>query len=538
MATVGGSNESIDIRGYQSISVIGRGASSTVYRGFDPALNRWVAIKALLTDDRDDPARKRFKREGEITANLGKHPHIVQVFETGFTDSGYPYVVMELFEQGSIGDKIRAQGGFSVDDTLDVGQKIGDAVEAAHRAGVLHRDIKPQNILLSEYGPALADFGIARASTSLEWSQSLDQLTPMHAPPEVLMGGSSTSQSDIYSLGSSLYTMLAGRPPFAGLPGEAPLRYQVRIMQDPVPPMPRADVSAALFAELTRAMAKRPGDRHRSAGEFRDALKRVQRESGAPIRTPTAVSLDQLIQGQGFRAPNPAQDPETVQWDRIPVQPSVVTDDSTRPRSDREEAIEHPVGYSPGVVQLPEEAHAEPFVGSTPLVQSQVNSEMLGQQTVGRSSTQTPDTEPEDPPETRRWSRSLWVAAVAVAILAVAGALLLRSPVHTNATATSLPSVQILNEDQPTDLTVTPTSNGLGAVIRWNDPSNGKYPFIIQVEQDGNDAHKVTYVASKGQTSKTVTGLSGNTQYCFLVSADVDGAKAVGKPASYCPQIP
>ena len=138
---------------------------------------------------------------------------------------------------------------------------------------MLHRDIKPQNILLSEYGPALGDFGIARTSANLEWSQSLDQLTPMHAAPEILLGGTSTAQSDLYSLGSTLYAMLAGRPPFAGPSGEAPLRYQARVMRDPVPPVPRADVPPSVTDALERALAKNPADRFRSATELRDVLR-------------------------------------------------------------------------------------------------------------------------------------------------------------------------------------------------------------------------------------------------------------------------
>ena len=152
MDKAGGDTGELRIAGYGDIAQIGRGASSNIFKGFDSELNRWVAIKVLLADDPDDPARKRFKREGEITANLGKHPHIVQVLGTGFTESGHPYVVMELFEQGSIADRLRSAGAFTVDDTLDIGEKIADAVAAAHKAGVLHRDIKPQNILLSEYG--------------------------------------------------------------------------------------------------------------------------------------------------------------------------------------------------------------------------------------------------------------------------------------------------------------------------------------------------------------------------------------------------
>ena len=275
-----------EITGLNELSPIGRGASSTVYRAHDEELNRWVAVKVFEADDPSDPARKRFRREREITANLGKHPHIVQVLGTGFTSTGLPYVVMELFERGSIADRIRTLGTYSAAETIDIGIKIADAAEAAHQAGVLHRDIKPQNVLISEYGPALADFGIARSSTSLEWSQSLDQITPMHAPPEVLLGEGPTARSDVYSIGSTLYTMLAGRPPHAGPPGETLLQYQVRAAQGVVPDIARVDVPQSLVSVIMTALAKDPAVRYPSPGALRDALKELGGERSQPTPEP------------------------------------------------------------------------------------------------------------------------------------------------------------------------------------------------------------------------------------------------------------
>ncbi len=266
---------SLEIDGYSQCEMVGRGATSAVYKAWDDELNRWVAIKVLLEDSPGDPARKRFRRERTITANLGKHPHIVQILDTGFTDDGLPFVVMEFYERGSVADQIERDGPLSVSQTLDIGVKVAEALGAAHSAGILHRDVKPRNILLSEYGPALADFGIARSATNLEWSTTLAQFTPMHAAPEVLDGDSPTTQSDIYSLGSSLYTMLAGKAPFAGPDGESLVRFHLRVVEQPVPELLRSDIPTELFAALQKSLAKEPIERFKSAKEFRDTLAAV-----------------------------------------------------------------------------------------------------------------------------------------------------------------------------------------------------------------------------------------------------------------------
>src|SRR5665811_1899062 len=134
-----GTNKSTPIlAGLSDLEEIGSGASSRVFRAHDDQLNRFVAVKVFAADDPSDPAQKRFRREREITANLGKHPHIVQVLNTGISKDGLPYVVMELFEKGSVADQITSTGSFSVASTVDIGIKIADATDAAHRAGVLH----------------------------------------------------------------------------------------------------------------------------------------------------------------------------------------------------------------------------------------------------------------------------------------------------------------------------------------------------------------------------------------------------------------
>ncbi len=139
------------IRGYRDLEKIGEGASSIVYRATQVELDRQVAVKVLNADDPDDPAVKRFAREKAIIGKLGGHPHIVQVFEADFTADGRPFVAMELYDE-SAHSRLVTQLSFSVDEALDVMIGIADATQAAHDEGVLHRDIKPQNVLLSRYG--------------------------------------------------------------------------------------------------------------------------------------------------------------------------------------------------------------------------------------------------------------------------------------------------------------------------------------------------------------------------------------------------
>lgn len=537
----------LEVQGYRDVSQIGRGASSTVYKGYDPELSRWVAIKVLLTDDPDDPARKRFRREGEITANLGKHPHIVQVLGTGFTASGCPFVVMELFEQGSIGDRLKSSGAFTVDETLDIGEKIADAVSAAHRAGVLHRDIKPQNILLSEYGPALGDFGIARTSANLEWSQSLEQLTPMHAAPEILLGGTSTVQSDIYALGSTLYAMLAGRPPFAGTPGEAPLRYQVRVVQEPVPPIPRADLSSSVVEAIERALAKNPADRYRSAGELQEVLRECQRPGAAPsveprsqvaptdLADPPTLAPSQAHSTPGGRPlsqPNPSASAAAPGTDETATRSSggtrasppshstaspATTPADSEDRSRRTDAVAASEGRVTPLGDMPAAGDSEEPTVHRPI-----------------STLATPaiSNAPDDGLKRRR--RNLLVGAgVAAAIVAAGlGALFVfgrsappKIPVKREYTITTA------NVDKPTDLKLVP--NGSGATLEWSDPTNGRSEFLVY--EIGPTGSKIAGVTPAGTSRFHLPDVKpASTQDCFEVRARIN-RHTVGAPAQWCP---
>ncbi|MEU8146164.1 protein kinase [Nonomuraea sp. NPDC048901] len=273
-----------DAPGYRVLDQAGQGGFAIVYRAYQERLDRIVALKVLSVDRVDQRTMRRFQRELQLTGRLTGHPNVVTVFDTGVTRSGKPYIAMDFFENGSLRDKVRKEGPLQVPDVLRTGVKLAGALAAVHEAGVLHGDIKPQNILISRYGePAVADFGVARVVDSAEISATAQAFTPLHAAPEVLTGQPHSASSDIYSLGSTLYHLLAGQPAFHSPtdPSIAPLMYRV-LSADP-PPINRADVPPVVFETVLRAMAKQPEVRYGSARELAQRLRQVQAELGLSV---------------------------------------------------------------------------------------------------------------------------------------------------------------------------------------------------------------------------------------------------------------
>jgi serine/threonine-protein kinase PknK len=238
-----------EIPGYGDLTLVGRGGFGVVYKARQEHPSRDVAIKILASPSIDETVLSRFQRECESTGRLTGHPNVVTVLDTGITRSGRPYVVTEYFEYGSLKKRLDEGGPFSAAEVLRIGVKIAGALAAAHQAKILHRDVKPQNILLSRFGePALADFGIARLLDSDEISTRGDVLTPYHVAPEVLDDQSPSPASDTYSLASTLYQLLAGEPAFkrGGNEGIAPVLRRV-LLEDP-PEISRGDVPAQVTA--------------------------------------------------------------------------------------------------------------------------------------------------------------------------------------------------------------------------------------------------------------------------------------------------
>jgi len=268
------------VPGVTSVQFLASGGNSTVYRAWQPALDRWVAVKVLGLTLSDGRARDRFRRECGAVGRLTGHPNIVTVLDSGVTTHDRPYLTMDLFERGSLADLIATSGPAPAELALRYGVKLAGALETAHRAAILHRDLKPENVLLSRFGePGLADFGIA---TLGEVRGGTEAFTPTHAAPEVLEGRQATAAADVYGLGSTLWTALAGRLPF-GDGAEGPLKLMLRVLQEPVPALEGADVPPVVEEALRWAMAKEPADRPPTALAFGQRLRALQAEIGVPV---------------------------------------------------------------------------------------------------------------------------------------------------------------------------------------------------------------------------------------------------------------
>ncbi|HEY0997777.1 MAG TPA: serine/threonine-protein kinase, partial [Gemmatimonadaceae bacterium] len=255
---------------------LGRGGMGVVYRALDVRLNRRVAIKVLPPELAYNPdVRERFLREAQLAAQLA-HPNIVPIFSVDERD-GVVFFVMGMVEGESLNTLLVRRPRMDVAEAERVLREVADALAYAHARGVVHRDIKPDNILLErETGrPMVTDFGIARAMSagSRLTATGMSMGTPAYMSPEQAMGEREVDgRSDIYSLAVVGYQMLAGAPPFTAT--NTPALLMKHVAEPPKPILgARPDTPATLAGAITRALAKAPEDRWKDAGQFRDALR-------------------------------------------------------------------------------------------------------------------------------------------------------------------------------------------------------------------------------------------------------------------------
>ena len=263
--------------GFLNAEEIGRGGFGAVFRCEQPGLDRTVAVK-VLTAHLDPDNLERFVREQRAMGRLSGHPHIVTMMQVGTTVSGRPYIVMQYHPKGSLHERIQRRGTLDWAASLRLGVKICGALEAAHRAGTLHRDVKPGNILITDYGePQLTDFGIARIAGGFQTSANAIAGSPGFTAPELLRGVRPTPASDVYGLGATLFCALTGHAAFERRSGEQVVAHFLRLTTQPMGDLRSDGVPEDVCRLIERAMAADPAERPATAAAFGEELRNAQR---------------------------------------------------------------------------------------------------------------------------------------------------------------------------------------------------------------------------------------------------------------------
>jgi len=464
---------------YVEVQPVASGGFSTVYRARQPRLGRTVALKVLVVQAVEEDDLRRFRREAELMGSLSGHANIVSVYDANVTQGGRPYLVMEYCPGGTLQDRIRDNGALPVADVVDIGQRLARALNDAHSAGIVHRDIKPANVLFRAFGePALGDFGLS-LRPDLDVSRGLDALTVVHAAPETLENGTSDQRSDVYMLGSTLYTCLQGEPPFPVRPGEPPLQHSLRVLSASPPPL--SGVPAAVDQILLQMLAKDPAERPEAAA--------------------VAARLDGLRSAMAATAVSPAH----------------VGDDITTERGDGLIVANSP--RPPARPRQPEAA--PPSTGAA-----------IGAPTGALA----PDGDPtrlrsegtEPPPKHGGLRRAALVTSSAVVLAVLAGGVVgithtvggrtpeddpSASPSATLSTATAPPGSPSTqgSSPQPEVTLKAPVDQGGSVLLTWKGPVGFRYNVFV-AEEGGAQAPGI----QTSQTSLTVPVHAGKA-YCFQV---------------------
>ncbi len=301
---------------YRLVELIGSGGMAIVYKGVDTLLHRPVAIKVLREAYASDPAfLARFQREARAAAQLD-HPNVVTVYDVG-QDGDRHYIVMEYVEGEDLKSMIRRKGRLSVDQAVDIAAQIAAGVGHAHRAGIIHCDIKPQNVLVTPEGVAkVTDFGIARAlSASGTTDSEVVWGSPLYFSPEQAAGERPTPASDVYSIGVVLYEMLAGAPPFQA---EKPAALALMHLREEPPPLStrNSQVPPQLEWIVRKVLAKEPAARYRTAEQLAVVLREYQaRGTQATGMYPApSVAAPRARQAERTEAPPPPLERGEPDW--------------------------------------------------------------------------------------------------------------------------------------------------------------------------------------------------------------------------------
>lgn len=297
------------IPGYVIGESIGKGGFATVYRAEQVSLHRAVAIKIdsrVLDDTRN---QRRFLREATASALISSHPHVVSLIDAGTTRDNRPFLVMELCDNGSVGQLVRRDGPMTAADVLELGIAISSALAAAHECGILHRDIKPGNILIDPYGtPRLGDFGLAAiAAPGEEASVTLEALTPAYAAPEAFEHNPPTKRGDVWALGATLYAILTGLSPRHrddGTPQS--VTEMISSLYQPLPEVRTVSNAELLMRVIRKATSPRPELRFGDGAQLHAALLELRGKLGAAHAVLPGSDITRIVpQAQRFSPVGP-----------------------------------------------------------------------------------------------------------------------------------------------------------------------------------------------------------------------------------------
>jgi len=297
------------IPGVELGDVIGHGGFATVYLARQVAVDRPVAVKIDSRPLSDERNRRRFLREATAASRISGHPHVVSLIDAGVAPDGRPYLVMEWCPHGSLKTVLRRTGPMAPAEVRDLGLALSSALAAAHEAGILHRDVKPGNVLIDAYGaPRLSDFGLAALPQhGQELSVTLEALTPAFAAPEAFTNAEPTAASDVWSMGATLHAMLTTSSPRRSSDGSpASIEHVIAHLSDPLPD-PQVPGTEELMAVIRRATDFDPARRYATGRELYDALRAT-----SVARRPSDPTGARLIGGPeaAFTAlPTPTQPP-------------------------------------------------------------------------------------------------------------------------------------------------------------------------------------------------------------------------------------
>lgn len=301
-----------EVPGYEGLEVLGRGGFATVYRARQVAVGRDVALKVLDGASTDPRSIELFTRECTAVGSLSWHPHVVPVYDAGRTPAGLAYLSMELFPDGSLGDRLEREGPLPPAEALRHAADVADALAAAHEIDVLHRDVKPANVLVDRRGRArLADFGIARVAGAQTTATGAVTGTISYIAPEVLAGGRATAASDVWALGLTLAALLTGRNPLVLDTDDTPFAIIARIVGGPTETVPAGlpePVAEVISMCTSRDPAARPtaAEAHRLLTALADAA-----DAGA-LEVPPDVARTQPSGPPSGSAPAPPPPPPSL----------------------------------------------------------------------------------------------------------------------------------------------------------------------------------------------------------------------------------